>query len=52
MVTRIDVLDDSDLCGNYDKNMIRMVTGIQNGFRWGFGPSKDDPGCDITCCTM
>ncbi|KAK4240683.1 hypothetical protein C8A03DRAFT_41795 [Achaetomium macrosporum] len=41
-----------DLGGMYDRNQTRMVSEIRHGFRWGLGPNKSDPGCDITCCVM
>ncbi|KAI1177534.1 hypothetical protein F4777DRAFT_541289, partial [Nemania sp. FL0916] len=33
----------------YDRNLIRMVTGIRERCRWGAGPSRDDPGVE---CVM
>ncbi|KAI0009787.1 methyltransferase domain-containing protein [Xylariaceae sp. FL0662B] len=30
----------------YDKNQVRMVMDIKDRWRWGFGPSKGDPGLE------
>lgn len=38
---RCDKKDD------YDGDKIRMVKGIQQGYKWGTGPSKSDFGCDL-----
>ncbi|KAI8965905.1 hypothetical protein F5Y11DRAFT_233503 [Daldinia sp. FL1419] len=38
------------LCGCYDKNQIRMILNIKDRWRWGFGPSKCDPG--LECAVM
>ncbi|KAI1808345.1 methyltransferase domain-containing protein [Daldinia bambusicola] len=46
------VADAAGLCpacrfaGAYDKNQIRMVVDVRSRWRWGFGPSKCDPGCE------
>ena len=32
---------------DYDRNLIRMVTGVKGATRFGFGPSKSDFGIDI-----
>ncbi|KAK0612978.1 hypothetical protein B0T17DRAFT_620348 [Bombardia bombarda] len=36
-----------DLRGTYDRNQIRVVRRVRNGFRLGTGPSRRDPGVDI-----
>ncbi|KAL2020656.1 hypothetical protein VTK56DRAFT_8052 [Thermocarpiscus australiensis] len=41
-----------DLGGVYDRNRTRMVTKVRYGFRWGLGPNRTDPGCDVVCCVM
>ncbi|KAI1083177.1 methyltransferase domain-containing protein [Whalleya microplaca] len=30
----------------YDKNLVRMVMDIKDKWRWGLGPSKDEPGIE------
>lgn len=40
---------------DYDGNKIRMVKNVSQGFRFGLGPSKSDPGVDLLskdCCTV
>ncbi|KAF3061517.1 putative nonselective cation channel protein [Daldinia childiae] len=50
------IADATGLCpacrfsGCYDKNMTRMIMDIKSRWRWGFGPSKYDPGCE--CAVM
>jgi hypothetical protein len=41
-----------DLRGRYDRNAIRRVLKIENGVRWGAGPSETDPGVEIKCVVM
>ncbi len=41
-----------DMKGNYDRNKSRMVVSVKHGMRWGWGPSKKDPGVDIGCVLM
>ncbi|KAI1345216.1 hypothetical protein F5Y15DRAFT_20973 [Xylariaceae sp. FL0016] len=36
--------------GGYDKNLVRMVLDIQDRWRWGVGPSRQDFGVD--CVVM
>ncbi|KAI1200549.1 hypothetical protein F5X97DRAFT_321270 [Nemania serpens] len=33
--------------GHYDRNLVRMIMSIEDRCRWGFGPSRDDPGVEI-----
>ncbi|KAI1661484.1 hypothetical protein F4813DRAFT_347747 [Daldinia decipiens] len=50
------IADAAGLCpacrfsGCYDKNKTRMIMDIKSRWRWGFGPSKYDPGCE--CAVM
>ncbi|KAI1482770.1 hypothetical protein F4774DRAFT_368943 [Daldinia eschscholtzii] len=50
------IMDAAGMCpacrfsGGYDKNQIRMIMDIKSRWRWGFGPSKFDPGCE--CAVM
>lgn len=41
-----------DLLGVYDRNQVRMVLGLHNGFRFGTGPSLRDPGVEVRCVVM
>ena len=43
-----------DLRGFYDRNMMRMVLGIENGLKIGCGPDSEDPGIEIPLgrCTI
>jgi len=41
-----------DLRGVYDRNDMRLVLGMQNGIRWGTGPSKGDMGVEFRCLVM
>ncbi|KAK3298871.1 uncharacterized protein B0H64DRAFT_439304 [Chaetomium fimeti] len=41
-----------DLGNVYDRNVVRVVTKVRYGFRWGLGPDAADPGCDVACCVM
>ncbi|KAL7629272.1 hypothetical protein AAE478_000792 [Parahypoxylon ruwenzoriense] len=34
----------------YDRNQVRMICDIKDRWRWGLGPSKQDPG--VECAVM
>jgi len=43
---------ECDLEGEYDRNEIRQVVRVRNGFRLGLGPGTADPGVDLRCCVV
>lgn len=40
------------LDGSYDRNDIRFVVRVSNGFRLGAGPNPSDPGIEFHCAVM